>query len=1077
MKSDIISELSKVFGSKVSFDDIERQLNSHDVSVIPSPILKSLKTIPDAVIRIENEDDIKSALRIARKYKIPITPRGRGTAGYGGAVPINKGLVLNFTWYRGVLNINRDAKLVTVEPGIIWKDLEHELQRYFLGLKMYPTSAPGSSVGGFFAMGGSGIGSYENGSFLNSVHSIDIINLDGTIKTIVGDDLKYYYGLEGTTGIISKITVRIDEKQRYEPIGLGVPTPEALQSFLQDLAIKKLPIWHIGFLVPEFMKLKNLAVKTQPVEVLRTIKGFPDKGEKVFLKGLEVFHLPLPEDLYFIMVVVRSEAYETVHDSVVNLAKKLGGKELKHILTTHQWEERFYPLSFKRLGPTLVPSEGIVEINRLAEALSKIETAIKGIAIEGMMTTSNNVVLLAFNLGDERSWGYPLRFSRSLKFLRILKKFGGCTYGTGLFFTSEAKNIFGEEFIKELKVFKTKKDPHNLLNPGKVLFPKAKILWWAIFMANFPVVRSFLPLMEVIARGLHGRRRAKYLPDELINEAFSCAQCSYCQQVCTIFEGRRLEKASPRGKFYYLTQLAKGKVKLTDELASEFLLCTTCFRCEQPGICQLNISIESLFEEMRGILINNKQCATFPAFHLMAGGIVTGKNIWAHDPNHRVDWVPEEIKPFIGKKADVGYWGGCTASYLMPNITSGATRILKVGGVDFTLLGNDEGCCGAPMMMAGLWDVFKETMKKNIRKIHKYGIKKLIISCPACYTSMAYFYPIFLEKMSDENPQLKEIWEKMEFIHISKIIDELVSEGKIEFTQSIKKIVTWHDSCHLFRPSDYYENPRDVLKAIPGLNFREMKHHRENSLCCGSVITRMGNWEASDRLAKIRLEEAHDIGAEEIYTTCPCCEFQLRIGADKNNINIPIKDLTDIVLVGMGETPTKDPTPIVLHIWNHVYEPAILLMTPRGLNKMISLMKPEIIEAMPTALKTILKGLKVTRLSYIMSPIFNFLNMLPWGIPKMYEYMLSKMMPNMLLDIQEYMFLSIPGLNQYPQMKNRMKRVLPYTLKKIFPTMLPKMIPELKSTVLKAIQDYMNSKLEPIGSFRTKVSPTVSVDQ
>ena len=143
----------------------------------------------------------------------------------------------------------------------------------------------------------------------------------------------------------------------------------------------------------------------------------------------------------------------------------------------------------------------------------------------------------------------------------------------------------------------------------------------------------------------------------------------------------------------------------------------------------------------------------------------------------------------------------------------------------------------------------------------------------------------------------------------------------------------------------------------------------------------------------------------------------------------------------------------------------------------MSLMKPEIIEAMPKALKTILKGLKVTRLSYIMSPIFNFMDILPWVIPKMFEHMLSKMMSNMLLDIQEYMFLTIPGLNQYPQMKNRMKRVLAYTLEKVFPTMLPKMMSELKLTVLKAMQDYMKGKLEPIGSFRSKVSPTIFVGQ
>ena len=1073
MKSVIEVELTKEFAEKVSFDLVERQLNSHDISVIPSPILKFLNTIPDAVIRIESIEDIHNALRIAQEFKVPITPRGRGTAGYGGAVPINKGLVLNFSWYRKIVNIDEEAKLVTVEPGIIWKELEQELEKHDLGLKMYPTSAPGSSVGGFFAMGGSGVGSFENGNFLNIVHSIEVIHYDGLVKIVTGEELKFYYGLEGTTGVISKITIKIEDKQRYEPIGIGVPTPKALQSFLEEIAEENLQIWHISFLTPEFLRLKNFAQEAQSSEV-RTIRGFPNKGSKVFLKGFEGLHPKLPEDLYLIIIVVRADVFDKARSILVNRAKKHGGKALEPIIASHEWEERYYPLRFKRLGPTLVPSEGISQVNRLSEVLSKVEASIKGIALEGIMTTPQEVVLLTFTLGDERSWGYSLSFSRSLKFLRILKKLEGQSYGTGLFFPSEAVNVFGEKLVEDLKRFKEEIDPKNLLNPGKVLFPKAKMLQFAMFMANLPLVHPFLGPMEVIVRRLHGRRRAKYLPEELVREAFSCAQCSYCQDVCTIYEGRKLEKASPRGKLYYLTQLAKGKTKLTDEMTTEFLLCTTCFRCEQPGVCQLDISIESLFEEMRGILIEKKQYPTFPAFYMMAGGIVTGNNIWGHDPNHRADWIPEEIKPFIGKKADLGYWSGCTSSYVTPNVSSGATRIMNAGGVKFTLLGNEEGCCGAPMMMAGLWDVFREAMEKNIENIHSHGIKTLIISCPACFTSMSYFYPVFVRQMTHEKPELKKMWDEIELIHISKIIDELVNDGKIKFTKEINKIVTWHDSCHLFRPSDYYENPRNIIKAIPGIEYRDMEHNRQNSLCCGSVLTRMGSWEASNRLAKIRLEEAQDIEAEEIYSTCPCCEFQLVVGADKNNINTSIKDLTDIVLQGMGETPSDNPTHRILHIWNLVFEPAILFMSSQKMNVMMSKMTPELMEAMPRPFKAMFKLMQVSRLGYIMSPIIGMVGKLPWVMPMMFRMMLPGMLPKMLPEIKEYMFLAIPGLDKYPQMKDRMEYILPYTMNKLLPTMLPKMMPDLKSIAVKAMQDYMKGKLEPMGSFTTKVTPIVS---
>ncbi|MFW9855832.1 MAG: FAD-binding and (Fe-S)-binding domain-containing protein [Candidatus Thorarchaeota archaeon] len=1061
MKSAIIPKLKETFNNKISFDKVERMVNSHDVAVLPSPILKFLKTTPDAVIRIESLEDILHSVEIARTYNIPLIPRGKGTGGYAGAVPINKGLVLNFGWFRRILRVDSESKLVTVEPGIVWKNLEYELEKHNLALKMYPTSAPGSSVGGFFAMGGSGVGSYENGSFLNVVESIEVVHLDGSIKTVSGEDLKYYYGLEGTTGLVSKITLRVENKHDIIPLAFGVPTAKGLQEVLMALPEGDFPIWHVSFLTPNYLHLKNLAMKEQAERAAEHSHGDPDYLGPVLL----------PEEGYFILIAVKGHDLESIESNLDTLFRKYGGIRYSQEIATHEWDERYYMMRIKRLGPTLVPSEGISQTSKLAEVLSLSEKQLKGIAIEGIMSTPDESVLLTFNLGDERSWGYSLSFSKSLRFLRILKKRGGRAYGTGLYFVSEAPNIFGKDLVDNLKAFKIENDPNNLLNPGKVLFPKARTLRLAMFMANFPIIRSFLTPMEIVTRKLRGRRRAKYIPDDLVWEAFTCAQCGYCQQVCTIFEGRRLEKASPRGKFYYLKQLAKGKAEMTDEMAAEFLLCTTCNRCEQPGVCQLDINIQSLWDEMRGVLIENKNCATFPAFHMMAGGIVTGNNIWAHDPAHRDDWIPAEALENVGKQAELGYWSGCTASFVEPNIAHGAVTIMKKGGLDFTLLGKEENCCGVPSLMAGLWDVWEDTMEKNIRTIYGQGIRNLVISCPGCFAAMAHYYPAFTEKMSDKKPELKKMWEEIELTHISKITDELIQEGKIKLTNERNKKVTWHDSCHLLRPSDYYENPRNVLQAVPGVEFREMEHNREKSLCCGSVLTRIGSWDASNDIAKIKLTEAIDSGAEEVYATCPCCEFQMRVGADKNNIDLPIRDMTDIVLESMGENPLTDPTATVLHVWNEVFEPAILLMTPEGLNEMMAHLLPEMMESMPGLFKTMFKLMRVTRLSYVMSPIMGLMGKLPFIMPTMFKMMLPGMLPKMLPQIKEYMSITIPGMAKYPQMQDRMDYILPYTMEKLLPTMLPKMMSNLKPMAVKGMQAHMKGKLEPLGSFRSTAVP------
>jgi hypothetical protein len=181
--------------------------------------------------------------------------------------------------------------------------------------------------------------------------------------------------------------------------------------------------------------------------------------------------------------------------------------------------------------------------------------------------------------------------------------------------------------------------------------------------------------------------------------------------------------------------------------------------------------------------------------------------------------------------------------------------------------------------------------------------------------------------------------------------------------------------------------------------------------------------------------------------------------------------MTDIVLESMGETPLADPTPTVLHVWNEVFEPAILLMTPEGLNGMMAHLMPEMMEAMPGLFKVMFKVMRVTRLSYVMSPMMGLMGKLPFVMPTMFKMMLPGMLPKMLPQIKEYMYMAIPGMDKYPQMKDRMEFVLPYTMEKLLPTMLPKMMSDLKPLAVKGMQAHMKGKLEPLGSFRSTAIP------
>ena len=174
--------------------------------------------------------------------------------------------------------------------------------------------------------------------------------------------------------------------------------------------------------------------------------------------------------------------------------------------------------------------------------------------------------------------------------------------------------------------------------------------------------------------------------------------------------------------------------------------------------------------------------------------------------------------------------------------------LLDAAGVDFTYLGNVENCCGTPMLVAGKWEIFAENMKKNIAAVKAAGADTVIASCPACDMMWRQVYPEWAKKLGIEYGITAK--------HYSELVSDKIKAGKFKFPNPIKKRVTWHDSCHIGRVSGVYEQPRDVIKAIPGVEFVEMTHHHEEAHCCGSVLTLIKDPLVAHDIGETRLDEA-----------------------------------------------------------------------------------------------------------------------------------------------------------------------------------------------------------------------------
>ena len=192
LSNTLIEYLKNTFQDRVTFDDVERMLYGHDIAAMPS-LIKPLigNTIPDAVVQPESEEELQNLASWAAGNRIPLTPRGKASSGYGGVLPVEQGIVVDFYRMKNILSIDKEKLTATVQPGIVWEKLDHELKKKGLTLLTYPSSYPGSTVGGWLAQGGAGFGSYEAGWFRDTVLSARVVLPDGTVTGVRGQGSRH----------------------------------------------------------------------------------------------------------------------------------------------------------------------------------------------------------------------------------------------------------------------------------------------------------------------------------------------------------------------------------------------------------------------------------------------------------------------------------------------------------------------------------------------------------------------------------------------------------------------------------------------------------------------------------------------------------------------------------------------------------------------------------------------------------------------------------------------------------------------------------------------------------------------
>ena len=397
---------------------------------------------------------------------------------------------------------------------------------------------------------------------------------------------------------------------------------------------------------------------------------------------------------------------------------------------------------------------------------------------------------------------------------------------------------------------------------------------------------------------------------EVKDAALSCVQCGQCRvanwpskgifYVCPVYNTDITPKFDPffaRGKGIILRGLFWGDLELSQEISDIIFQCTLCGSCYEFCFDAHNDNFEfvthrwtdhvKVYEALRADLVE----AGFPIESQvpMNKAMVELLNPYERDNKDKVEWTEKlgfKVKDASSEQTEYLYFVGCTAALtpVIQTVAINTAEILKKLGIDFSVFGENEVCCGSVAMRTGDRNAFEAVAKKNIELFKNSGIKKIITSCAGCYRTLKKDYG--------------ERLENIEILHTVEFLDDLLNQGNI----SVKKLdinTTYHDPCHIGRHMGVYDAPRRILNKIS--NFIEIKTNREAAMCCGAGGgVRKGFPELSLEMAKNRVKEAEDTGAQYLVSTCPFCYRNLSDAINALNSDLKMVDLVELFLESLN---------------------------------------------------------------------------------------------------------------------------------------------------------------------------------
>lgn len=856
---DFIETLTDIVGAPyITASPVDCLAYSRDMSIHSG--------VPQAVVFAKDTQQVGEILKLANSQGVPVVARGTGSSVTGAVLAIKGGVILDFTRMDSVLEINKPDGYVIVEPGVICNALNAKLAPTHF-FPPDPGSAPIATIGGMIATNASGVRAAKYGTTKDYVKALTVVLADGRIietgdiapKSSAGYDLTHLFSSsEGTIGIITRAVLKILPMPEYEAF--------AKASFPDvDTAGKAVE------------KIFTSGLEMATCEILDSV------CLEVCRSALKI---DIPKDVncqLFMGIDGPKTAVQEQIKKIDEICKDVGG--IENIWSDNPVEKAklfaarggLVPgMSRLQPGYRLVPlvEDFGVPISRIPEVIAEIQQIGKKfgfpVATFGHIGDGNLHATLVMNPAIPEQWEKVKGIA--LEFIDMTLRHKGTVsaeHGIGMAKSPYIGRQLGES-LNVMKQIKKTLDPNNILNPGKMGFDDS--------IGDILDVNTF-------EKYLKAPESIEHFPEGVDNEIIACIQCGFCRAGCPTFGETTLESLNAKGRVTLAYNMLLGNLQLSADLAKRLYQCMLCLNCK--AVCPAQVNVSAVVRAARERLVEKGYLPE--VFKPALAAMIDAANPLLADPSKRCDSYPSDYKKATPGATEAILHFGCVTSFQDVKTIPAFLKILDNAGVNYGAFGEDESCCGYLAYLVGDMPTFNKAMQMHAERVEKYKPKELITSCAGCLKTFRDLYPHY-----GNNNGVK-------VLHAVEVMEKLMSEGRLKFNEDSAPLkVAYHDPCDMGRHMGIYEPPRNVIKAIPGVELVEFPCNRDKAKCCGGGGGMKGfDNEMAGDIGYKRLLSAVDLGADVIVSACPSCKSSFNQAAARakkeKKVKIKVMDITELV--------------------------------------------------------------------------------------------------------------------------------------------------------------------------------------